>query len=138
MLKELSVGNCMHWPLLIHICNMVGLSRLQLSMITFNEGFYGAVRKLTFLKKLFCLSNSITVDVMSTSVLLIDHFKTKLYLITNKSSYKILWGISILVHKWESMFNLDLIRDTIARSKDMMTHLMGKCAIHHIVWRDMD
>jgi len=31
------------------------------------------------------------------------------------------------------MFNFDLIRDTIAISKDIMSHLMGKCAIHHIV-----
>jgi len=60
-------------------------------------GFYGAVIKLTFLGNLFCLANSITADVMSASVLLVDHSKTKLYLITNQSSYKILRGISILI-----------------------------------------
>jgi len=75
---------------------------------------------------------------MSASALLMDHSKTKLYLITNQSSYKILRGISILVHKWESMFNFDLIRDTVAISKDIMTHLMGKCAIHYIIWSDMN
>jgi len=32
----------------------------------------------------------------------------------------------------KSKFNFDLIRDTIA-SRDIMTHLMGKCAIHHII-----
>ena len=32
---------------------------------------------------------------MSAIVLLVDHSKTKLYFITNKSSYKILMGISI-------------------------------------------
>jgi hypothetical protein len=63
---------------------------------------------------------------MSASVLLVDHSKTKLYLITNQSSYKILRGISILMHKWESMFNFDLIRDTIAIKKDIMTHHMDK------------
>jgi len=49
----------------------------------FKGGFYGAVRKLTFLEKLFCLINSIIVDVMSASVLAVDRSKTKLYLITN-------------------------------------------------------
>jgi len=42
------------------------------------------------------------------------------------------------VHKCESMFIFDLIRDTIAISKDTMAHLMGKCTIHHIICRDMD
>ena len=44
-------------------------------------------------------------------------------------------GISILMHKWKSMFNFDLIKDTIAISKDIMTYLMAKCAIHlaHVV-----
>jgi len=70
---------------------------------------------------------------MSASVMLVDHSKTKVYLITNQSSYKILRGISILVHKLESMFNFDLMRDTIAISKDIMTHVMGKCPIHHII-----
>jgi hypothetical protein len=56
---------------------------------------------------------------MSASVLLVDHSKIKLYLITNQSSYKILRGISILVHKWESMFNFDLIRDTIAINENL-------------------
>jgi len=55
------------------------------------------------LKKLFCLFNSITVDVMSANVMLVDQYKTKLYLITNQSLYKISRGIAILVHKWESM-----------------------------------
>ena len=45
--------------------------------------FYGAVRKLTFLEKLFCLPNSIIAHAMLSSVLLVDHSKTKLYLITN-------------------------------------------------------
>jgi len=31
------------------------------------------------------------------------------------------------------MFNFDLIRDTIAKGKDIMTHLIEKCAIHHII-----
>ena len=31
------------------------------------------------------------------------------------------------------MFNFDLIRDSIAISKDIMTHLMDKCAMHHII-----
>ena len=96
-------------------------------------GLLGWSQKTDFLKKLFCLANSISVDVMLTSVLLMDHSKTKLYLITNQCSYKILREISILGHKWESMFNFDLIRDTIVVSKDIMTHLMGKCAIHHII-----
>jgi len=65
--------------------------------------FYGAVRKLTFLEKLFCLPNSIIVHVMLSSILLVEQSMTKLYLITNQSSYKILRGISILVHKWKSM-----------------------------------
>ena len=59
----------------------------------------GWVRNMTFLKKLFCLDNSIITDVTSASVLLVDHSKTKLYIITNQSSYKILSRISILVHK---------------------------------------
>jgi len=88
---------------------------------------------MTFLKKLFCLDNSIITDVTSASVLLVDHSKTKLYIITNQSSYKILSRISILVHKWESMFSFDLIRDTITISKDIMTHFMDKCTIHHII-----
>ena len=70
---------------------------------------------------------------MSASVLLVDHSKTKFYLITNQFSYKISRGISILVHKWESMFNFDLIIDTIAISKDIMTHFMDKCAVHYII-----
>ena len=74
---------------------------------------------------------------MSAGVLLVDHSKTKLYLITNQSSYKILKGISI-VHKWKFMFNFDLIRDIIAISKDIMTHLMGKSAINRIIGRDID
>ena len=41
--------------------------------------FYSAVNKLTFLKKLFCLVNSITLNAMSANVLLVDHSKTKLY-----------------------------------------------------------
>ena len=70
---------------------------------------------------------------MSASVLLVDHFKTKPYLITNQSSYKILMGISILVHKCKSMFNFDLIRDAMPISKDIITHLMDKCTLHHII-----
>jgi len=31
------------------------------------------------------------------------------------------------------MFNFDLIRDSIAISKDIRTHIMCKCAIHHII-----
>jgi len=31
------------------------------------------------------------------------------------------------------MFNFDLIRDSIAISKDIMIHLMDKCAMHHII-----
>jgi len=31
------------------------------------------------------------------------------------------------------MFNFDLIRDTIAINKDIMTHLIEKCAMHHII-----
>jgi len=31
------------------------------------------------------------------------------------------------------MFNFDLIRDKIAISKDIMTHLMSKCAMHLII-----
>jgi len=31
------------------------------------------------------------------------------------------------------MYNFDLIKDSIAISKDIMTHLMSKCAIHHII-----
>jgi len=31
------------------------------------------------------------------------------------------------------MFNFDLIRDSIAISKDIMIHLMSKCTIHHII-----
>jgi len=58
-----------------------------------------------FWKKLFYLANNITADVISANVLLVDHSKTKLYLITNQSLYKILRGISILVLKCESMFN---------------------------------
>jgi len=34
-------------------------------------------------KKLFCLISRITVDAMSASVMLVDHFNTKFYLITN-------------------------------------------------------
>ena len=30
------------------------------------------------------------------------------------------------------MFNFDLIKDSIAINKDIMTRLMSKCAIHHI------
>jgi len=70
------------------------------------------------------------VDVIPASVLLVDYSKIKFYLITNQFSYKILRGISILMHKSESMFNFDLIRDTISISKDIMTHFMNKCAIH--------
>jgi len=70
---------------------------------------------------------------MSASVLLVDYSKTKFYFITNQPSYKILRGISILVHRYESMFNFNLIRDAIAINKDIMTHLIGKCAIHHII-----
>jgi len=70
---------------------------------------------------------------MSASVLPVDHFKTKPYLITNQSSYKILRGILILVHKCESMFSFDLIRDIMPISKDIMTHLMDKCTIRHII-----
>ena len=62
----------------------------SLSYAMLHDDFYGAVRKMTFLKKLFYLANNITVDVMSASVLLVDYSKTKLYLITNNSSYKIL------------------------------------------------
>jgi len=40
---------------------------------------------------------------MLINIMMVDHSKTKLYLITNQYSYKILKGISILVHKWESM-----------------------------------
>jgi len=36
------------------------------------------------------------------------------------------------------MFNFDLIGDTIAISKYIMTHFMDKCAIHHIIRRDMN
>ena len=64
---------------------------------------------------------------MSTSFLLMGHSKTKLELITNQSTYKILMRISILVHKWESMFNFDLIRDTIAISKNINTHYGQMC-----------
>lgn len=80
--------------------------------------------KTDFFEKVFCLVNNITVDVMSIGVLLVDHFKNKLYLITNQFSYEILRGISILVHKSESMFNFDLTRDIIAVSNNIMTHFM--------------
>jgi hypothetical protein len=36
------------------------------------------------------------------------------------------------------MFNFDLTRDSIAISKDIMIHLMSKCAIYHIIWHCMD
>jgi len=42
------------------------------SMI-FGWGFYGVVKKMTFLKKSFCSTNNIVVDVMSTNVILMDH-----------------------------------------------------------------
>jgi len=38
-----------------------------------------------------------------------------------------------LSSQMESMFNFDLIRDTITISKDIMTRLMGKYLIHHII-----
>jgi hypothetical protein len=47
----------------------------------------------------------------------------KLYDLQNKI-------IIILIIK---MFNLDLNRDSIPISKDIMKHLIGKCAIHHII-----
>jgi len=31
------------------------------------------------------------------------------------------------------MFNFDLIKNSFAISRDIMTHLMSKCAIHHII-----
>jgi len=36
------------------------------------------------------------------------------------------------------MFNFDLLKDSIVLSKDIITHLMSKCVIHHIIWRDMN
>ena len=84
----------------MHVFVLLLLHQIE-TMVFTSRSFYGAVRKLTFLKKLFCLSNinSIIVHAMLSSVLLVDHSKTKLYLITNQHSYKISRGISILVHK---------------------------------------
>ena len=57
------------------------------------------IRGYDFFEKDNFFNNSITIDVTSVSVLLVDHSKTKLYIITNQSSYKISSKISILVHK---------------------------------------
>jgi len=50
--------------------------------------FYGAVKKLFFFlkKKVILFSQCIVVDVMSASVLLVDHTKSKFFLITSQSS----------------------------------------------------
>ena len=65
--------------------------------IVINGGFYGVVKKMTFLKKSFYLANSIIVDAMSVSVFVMDHCnKTDFYLVANQSSYKILITFDLL------------------------------------------
>jgi len=32
------------------------------------------------------------------------------------------------------MFNFDLMKDTIAISKNIVVHRMNKCTIHNIIW----
>jgi len=66
--------------------------------IVITGGFYGVVKKMTFLKKLFYLANSIIVDVMSVSVFVMNHCKTNFYLVTNQSSYKILITFDLLTY----------------------------------------